>query len=216
MVSLRLGEPPSAEPVRRLLAQNPACRFKLDPTGDWTPALIAELAATGAVEALDLKGAYQGTPVDQPPDPTLYRRVAEGFPDAWLEDPAIVPETEPLIQAHRDRVTWDAPIHGVADIEALPFPPRMLNIKPSRFGRLEALCAAYDYCRTREIGCYGGGQFELGPGRGQIQYLAALFHPDAPNDVAPGGYNAPVPAPDLPRSPLPPVPTPTGFRWGRD
>ena len=36
---------------------------------------------------------------------------------------------------------------------------------------------------------YGGGQFELGLGRGQIQYLASIFHPDGPNDVAPGGYN---------------------------
>ena len=49
---------------------------------------------------------------------------------------------------------------------------------------------------------YGGGQFELGPGRGHIQYLASIFHPDTPNDVAPGGYNDPdVPA-GLPESPL--------------
>ena len=35
------------------------------------------------------------------------------------------------------------------------------------------------------MGAYGGGQYELGVGRGQIQCLAALFHPDAPNDIAP-------------------------------
>ena len=58
---------------------------------------------------------------------------------------------------------------------------------------------------------YGGGQFELGPGRGQIQYLASIFHPDAPNDVAPAGFNAGV-QPGLPTSPLaPPAPVP-GFR----
>ncbi len=60
---------------------------------------------------------------------------------------------------------------------------------------------------------YGGGQFELGPGRGQIQYLASLFHPDGPNDVAPGGYNAPEPPAGLPDSPLPVATEPTGFRW---
>ena len=65
----------------------------------------------------------------------------------------------------------------------------MVNVKPSRFGGLQRLCAGYDYCAERGIGAYGGGQFELGPGRGQIQYLASLFHPDTPNDVAPGGYN---------------------------
>ena len=53
---------------------------------------------------------------------------------------------------------------------------------------------AYDYCAERGIGMYSGGQFEIGPGRGQIQYLASLFHPDTPNDVAPGGYNDVRPA----------------------
>ena len=53
-----------------------------------------------------------------------------------------------------------------------------------------------------------------GPGRGQIQYLASLFHPDGPNDVAPGPYNDPEPTAGLPGSPLPPRPAPTGFRWG--
>ena len=90
----------------------------------------------------------------------------------------------------------------------------MVNLKPSRFGSLRALCAAYDLCEERGIGAYGGGQFELGPGRGQIQYLASLFHPATPNDVAPGGYNAPDPEPGLPDSPLEPQPSATGFRWG--
>jgi hypothetical protein len=72
---------------------------------------------------------------------------------------------------------------------------------------------AYDYLAERGIGGYGGGQFELGPGRGHIQYLASLFHPGTPNDVAPGGYNLVEPPPGLPDSPLPPRPAETGFRW---
>jgi hypothetical protein len=55
--------------------------------------------------------------------------------------------------------------------------------------------------------------FELGPGRGQIQYLASIFHPEAPNDVAPRAFNEPEPREGLPPSPLEPVPSPTGFRW---
>jgi hypothetical protein len=117
-----------------------------------------------------------------------------------------------LADAH-DRITWDAPIHSIADIEALPFPPRMVNIKPSRIGGLAKLCATYDYCAERGIGAYGGGQFELGPGRGQAQYLASLFHADTPNDLAPVGYNENDPGPGLPPSPLPAAPSPTGFRW---
>ncbi|HYZ18854.1 MAG TPA: hypothetical protein VE615_04880, partial [Gaiellaceae bacterium] len=78
------------------------------------------------------------------------------------------------------------------------------------------LFEAYDYAAERGMLLYGGGQFELGPGRGQIQYLASLFHPDSPNDVAPGGYNAGEPQPGLPQSPLDPQPSATGFRWGPD
>jgi len=214
VVSLRLGEPPTIEPVRQRLAYYPTLRFKLDPTSEWTDELIAELVATGAVDSVDLKGLYVGTVVDAGADPELYRRVAEAFPDAWIEDPLINEETDPVLEPYHDRITWDANIHSVADIEALPFAPRMVNIKPSRLGGLEELCAAYDYCEEHGIGAYGGGQFELGPGRGQIQYLGSLFHPDTPNDVAPSGYNLPTPQTGLPSSPLDPRPTEIGFRWG--
>ena len=83
----------------------------------------------------------------------------------------------------------------------------MVNIKPSRLGGLRNLLDAYDYCAERGIGNYGGGQFELGVGRGQNQYLASLFHADAPNDVAPTGFNLPAPPAGLPSSPLAPAPS---------
>ena len=213
VVSLRLGEPPTMAPVLRRLERYPTLRFKLDPTSSWTDELVAELVQTGAVDSLDFKGRYTGTIVDQPPDPELYERVVSAFPDAWYEDPALTEETQRILAPHRDRVTWDEPIHSVADIEALPFPPRMVNVKPSRVGSLRALLETYDYCDQRGIGVYGGGQFELGPGRGQIQYLASLFHPDTPNDVAPVGFHDPDPRPGLPTSPLGPALEPAGFRW---
>jgi hypothetical protein len=214
VVSLRLGEPSTLEPVTRRLAAHPTLRFKLDPVSDWDDDLIAALADTGAVDSVDLKGLYEGSVVDNAADPELYRRVAEGFPDAWIEDPKLTGETEAVLRPHRDRITWDANIHSVADIEALPFAPRMVNVKPSRFGPLRELFAAYAFCEERGIGMYGGGQFELDCGRGHIQYLASIFHPDTPNDVAPGGYNDVDPEPGLPGSPLAPRVAPTGFRWG--
>ena len=113
---------------------------------------------------VDLKGAYHGTPVDNPPNAELYRRVAEAFPDAWIEDPGLTPETDAVLEPHRDRITWDAPIHSWADVEALPFPPRCLNSKPSRFGSLARLFEFYDRCAEHGIALYGGGQFELGAG----------------------------------------------------
>jgi hypothetical protein len=211
--SMHFGDPPSIEPLLKWREAYPDLRFKLDPTSDWTDALIEQLSSLGAVDTLDLKGQYKDTPVDQPPDPELYRRVAESFPGAWIEDPALTPETQAVLEPHAYRVTWDAPIHSVSDIEALLWPPRSINIKPSRFGSVHRLFDAYDYCASHDIAAYGGGQWELGPGRGHIQYLASLFHPDTPNDVAPGGYNASEPPPGLPTSPLEPAPAPAGFRW---
>jgi hypothetical protein len=206
-----LGDPPTTDRLRGFLSLYPGLRFKLDARPDWTDAIFAELQSLGCVDSVDLKGQYSGTVVDNPPDPGLYRRVIEVFPDAWLEDPALTDATVPLLEPHADRVTWDAPIHSVADIEALRWPPRTVNVKPSRFGTIERLFAAYDYCEAKGIGAYGGGQWELSVGRGHIQLLAALFHPDTPNDVAPGGYNAGQPPTGLPASPLAVRPRETGF-----
>lgn len=50
-------------------------------------------------------------------------------------------------------------------------------------------------------------------GRGQVGLLAALFHADAPNDVAPSAYNQEDASGELPSSPLTPRPAATGFRW---
>jgi hypothetical protein len=214
VVSMRLGEPATIERLRAWLDLYPGLRFKLDATADWSDALVAELAATGAVDSVDFKGQYRGTSVDADPDAALYRRVADGLPMAWLEDPALTPETLEVLEPHRDRVTWDAVVHSVDDIEALRWPPRTVNVKPSRFGSVEALFAAYDHCAANGIGAYGGGQFELGCGRDQIQLLASLFHPETPNDVAPGGFNL-DPAPGLPSSPLTIEPRTMGFALRR-
>jgi hypothetical protein len=141
-------------------------------------------------------------------------RIARGLPDVWLEDPGLSDGCREALEPHLDRITWDLPVRSVADIEALPWPPRLLNLKPARFGSVRRLFATYDYCEAHGIRAYAGGMFEQGPGRGQLQYLASLFHPDGPNDLAPVEYNLQLNAGDLPRSPLPPEPHETGFRWG--
>jgi L-alanine-DL-glutamate epimerase-like enolase superfamily enzyme len=201
----------TTEPVRKRLAKYPTLRFKLDPENDWDDELVAELKEIAEVDILDLKGLYEGTPVDVETDPDLYRRVADAFPDAYLEDPDINDETRPVLEPHADRITWDAPLHSLADVEERA--RKAINSKPSRFGSLRELMSVYDYCEREGIAIYGGGQGEVGPGRGQIQYLASLFHPDTPNDVAPSGYNDPAVPDGLPTSPMDPVPSETGFRW---
>jgi hypothetical protein len=219
VVSTRLTDagsdaPPDPRRVTRWLDANPDLEFKLDPTPDWDDALVADLAATGAVRILDCKGHYEGTEVETEPDPALYERLVSGFPDAIVEDPGLTDETRPVLAGHEDRIAWDAPITGVESIEALPFEPDWLNVKPSRFGTVASLFETLDYCEARDIRLYGGGQFELGVGRRQIQALASLCYPDGPNDVAPRGYNDPEPGPDLPASPLEIEPPERGFGWG--
>ncbi len=210
VVSMGLGSPPSTERLHSWLGHYPGLRFKLDANAEWSDELIEELAATGAVDSVDFKGQYRGTVVDSPPHAALYRRVAEALPAAWLEDPGLTPETEAVLEPHAERVTWDALVHSVEDIEGLRWPPKTVNVKPSRFGSVERLFAAYDYCEKHGIGAYGGGQWELGPGRGQIQLLASLFHPGTPNDVAPRDFNL-EPKAGLPASPLKVEPRETGF-----
>jgi hypothetical protein len=187
--------------VLRWLELYPGLRFKLDPDRDWTDELVAQLAEAGVVDTVDFKGIYRGD-FGSPPDAELYERIVGAFRTAWIEDPALTRETNRVLDADRERITWDAGIHEWSDVEALPFRPRCLNSKPSRFGSVQRLFNFYDACEREGIALYGGGQFELGPGRAQIQLLASLFHPDAPNDVAPAGYNASEPVAGLPVSPL--------------
>ena len=184
------------------LAVAPGLEFKLDPTPDWDEQLMRRLAGTGRVRVLDLKGHYTGTVVDNPPDAGLYERCVTLFPDAVIEDPVLDDTTRPILRAAEHRLSWDAPIHSLDDVLALELPPRQLNVKPSRFGSVRRLLECVDWCGREGVAVYGGGQFELGVGRGQIQALASLLYPDAPNDVAPGGYNATEPQAGLPASPL--------------
>jgi hypothetical protein len=197
--------------IREWLVHQPALEFKIDPASEWTRDEIAELASTGRVRVADFKAYYVGTPVDQAPDPRLYRDVVELLPEAVIEDAGFTDETRPILAAAADRLSFDAPVHSIEDIEALEVEPRWLNVKPSRFGTAQRLFDALAYAQERGISLYGGGQFELGVGRGQIQALASLYYADSPNDVAPSAYNEPPPRPGLPASPLPPPARPRGF-----
>lgn len=212
VVSLGLGSPPSLAPLEGLWASYPDARLKLDADLDWTDELVAQLAGTGKVDCVDLKGQYTKGPFrGTDPDGALYQRVAEAFPEAWLEDPGWTPETKAALAEHLQRVTYDAPICSLSDLEQVWPRPQAVNIKPSRFGRVLELFRAYAWCEANGVVMYGGGQFELGVGRSQIQLLASLFHPTSANDVAPSGFNLPELASDLPASPLR-VENQVGFR----
>ena len=180
---------PTFDPIPRRLEHHPGLRFKLDAVPAWTPELIdrwpprarwrssTSRAATGwRRRAADLLA--------------MYERVIAAFPDALLEDAHDLPEVAELLAPQADRISYDAPIHTAEDIDAHAADARAVNIKPCRVGDLRSLFAVYDETQKRGLVTYGGGMGEIDVGRGQIQLLASLFHPDGPNDTAPSGYNA--------------------------
>src|SRR5205085_735525 len=81
--------------------------------------------------------------------PDLYARVLAAFPDALVEDPHDLPEINALVEPHAARVSYDAPIHTVSDLDAVPIAAQTFNIKPSRVGRLRDLFALRSRTRTR-------------------------------------------------------------------
>jgi hypothetical protein len=52
-----------------------------------------------------------------------------------------------------------------------------------------------------------------GGGRARSFKSASLFYPDAPNDIAPRGFNDPTPRAGCPESPLHPHAEFRGFEW---
>jgi hypothetical protein len=195
---------------QRWLEVAPELEFKLDAEKDWNRPLLRELRELGRVRVVDLKAYYRGTTVDLAPDPELYRAIVEELPDAIVEDAWLDDGLRDALSGADERLSFDAPVHSLADLDGLPLEPRWLNIKPSRFGTVRGLLETIDACEERGIQLYGGGQYELGHGRQQIQRLASVFYPDGPNDVAPSEYNEGEPREGLPQSPLP-APEGPGF-----
>ncbi len=199
---VRFCASPTGDP-HVLLSQYPDLELKVDAHVDWSADDMARLAATERVRVVDLKGHYSGDWNRLPDDPVAFSAaVIDAFPDVVIEDPMLGAPMEPLIAANAHRMSFDAPVHSLADLERLPR-TGCCNIKPSRFATTARLLECVDHCERNGVQMYGGGQFELGPGRLQIQAIAGTLYADGPNDVAPGGYNAAHPDDGLATSPLP-------------
>src|SRR3982751_577746 len=83
----------------------PQLRFKLDPDRNWTDDIVEQLSGAGVVDTVDFKGVYRGD-FGSPPEPELYARIAAAFPEAWIEDPALPPATQRVLEPYRERITW--------------------------------------------------------------------------------------------------------------
>jgi L-alanine-DL-glutamate epimerase-like enolase superfamily enzyme len=209
--SFGLGDPPDTGKLAGRRAMHPTVGFKLDVAPSWTQEIMDRVAAVQGVATIDFKGRYDLEVEDEAALLAMYERALATFPQVVFEDPHDHPAVLDLLTPIADRVSYDAPITSVESIGETPIKVRIVNVKPCRVGRLQELSSLYAHCESAGIQMYNGGMGELGVGRGQAQLLASLFHPDAPNDIAPSGYNLEEPPPGLPPSPLDPAPD-GGFR----
>jgi L-alanine-DL-glutamate epimerase-like enolase superfamily enzyme len=223
-LSMGLGSPPDTQVVRDWLARDADTTFKLDASMAWDHELVQRLATDGgeAVTTVDMKAMYTGDWIENDYPATLYEAVAHGLPGALIEDARLDADVLDAFDEHAlARLAWDYPITGPRDVPGLPgstatfsdLRPGAINIKPSRFGSLERLLGTIALCDDHGIPCYAGGQFELGIGRTQVQAIASLCFPDAPNDCAPVMYHAATPqSEDVPLGRVR-VPEHLGFGW---
>ena len=211
VTSFGLGDPPDIDKVAKRRAMHPTVGFKLDVAPSWTQEIMDRVAAAEGVATIDFKGQYGLEVEDEAALLAMYERTLATFTEVVFEDPHDHPAVLELLAPIADRVSYDAPITSVESIGATPIGVRIVNVKPCRVGRLQELGRLYAHCESAGIEMYNGGMGELGVGRGQAQLLASLFHPGAPNDIAPSEYNLDDPAPGLPPSPLDPAPG-RGFR----
>ncbi|MBF6619559.1 MAG: hypothetical protein ITG02_04950 [Patulibacter sp.] len=215
VTSFGLGDPPDIDKVGGRRATHPTVGFKLDVAPSWTQRIMDRVAAVDGVATIDFKGQYGIEVEDEDALIAMYERTVATFPAAVFEDPHDHPAVLELLAPVADRVSYDAPITIVESISAVPIPVKIVNVKPCRVGSLQELSRLYAHCDSTGIAMYNGGMGELGVGRGQAQLLASLFHPDAPNDIAPSDYNLDDPPSGLPASPLDPAPD-RGFRRRRE
>jgi L-alanine-DL-glutamate epimerase-like enolase superfamily enzyme len=153
-----------ADPVGQLEAAG-GPDLKLDVHPAWGDRVIAALQVLPVI-ILDWKG--QGSTEQA-------RRVSAAFPDVIFEDP---PEDSGHAHIARDR-----PLAGRQEVAAALGRGELVNLKGPRMGGFLELLRALE--RAPPGAAYFGGMYEVGPGREQARQLAALFCPDAPNDLAP-------------------------------
>ena len=191
--------PPRALPDRRLQARR---RVRLD-AGDHRGAGRHRRGADGRLQGpLRARGRGRGGAG------RAVRRGARGVPGRDLRGPARAAGDRRALDAVRDRVSFDAPVtrvagHHDADRQRQAVADRRpaAAVRDLRALRRRRACDV----RRRD----GRARHRA---RGQIQLLASLFHPDAPNDVAPSPFNLPEPPPGLPTQPAGAGDPPAGVR----
>jgi hypothetical protein len=174
-------------PLRELRAAGYRGDFKVDLDPAWDRATLEALAREPSIVIVDFKGRG---------DARFAGRVAGLFPSALLEDPAS--DFDALTIAGTPHISRDATVLDASAVASARSRGESVNLKAPRMGGPLQLLSGLEIALqsspsaltgAREPGtqpaAYFGGMFEVGSGREQARQLAALYCPDAPNDLAP-------------------------------
>ncbi len=219
VVSLRLGEPATLEPIRSRLAVYPTLRFKLDATNSWTSELIDGAGGDRSGRLDRLQGALQGERWSMSsPDPVLYRRgdrrlprrLAGGSRHRRRRDrrragrrarPHHLGRAHPLDRRHRG-----------AAVRAPDGQPQALAHR----GPAQAVCHLRLLRRARHRRLRGRPVRARSRARARLSTWPRCFTPTRPTTWPPPASTSPSRVPACPPVPLPRPPSATGFRWGED
>ena len=137
--------------------------------------------------------------------------MAETFPEAWLEDPDLNDGTREVLAPHMARHLRR---HSTRLPTSSSWHPSARSTQALALGSLEELFAVYEHCEREGLAIYSGGQGEVGVGRGQVQYLALALPPGHAERHRAVRLQRSKRAGGMPTSPMDPVPSETGYRWG--
>lgn len=197
VVSFAPGSAP-AEHIGRIRAAGYRGEMKVDVDPGWGPETCRQLGLRrDEIAILDFKGRG---------DQKLVRELAGQIPGAIFEDPP--PGAAGASGDGPPRISRDAPLVNCDAVAGALARGESVNLKAPRMGGplqvLRALAlaatspassppapAAPGLAPGPRVLAYLGGMFEVGVGRAQARQLAALFCPNAPNDLAPhAGWSA--------------------------
>ena len=157
------------------------------------------------------QGPVQGNDRRQPGRRGSLPPCRRGVPDAWIEDPALTPETDRCSSRTATgsrgtrRSTRGPTSRRCRSHRKLP------ELKPSRFGSLQRLFEFYDAARRRASRSTAAASSSSASAAAQIQLLAVALPPRRPERRGARRLQRERAAHGLPTSPLAPLPERYGF-----
>ena len=158
----------TTEPISKRLAKYPGLEFKLDPENDWTPELIAEIGELADRPGPRSQGSLPGHPGRRRDRSRALPAGGRGVPRAHTSRiPTSTTRLGALLEPLADRVTWDAPLHSLADITGRSSGSRR---RSTRSRRASARCRS---CSPSTSTATARGSRSTAAGRARSRSVAA-------------------------------------------